>query len=89
MLNEVFNHAHHVSARVLFRKPLAIAHAEDLHALVILEVRKQLRRDKEVLPALCAARHFDKGVMHSAFVARVHTLVDLVDEREGRSRELR
>lgn len=44
-LHEPVNHAHHVSEVPFLRKPFPVVDAENLHALVVLEVRKELWGD--------------------------------------------
>ena len=79
------DHAHQAPRHALLGNPLAVVDAEDLHALVVREVGEELRRDEEVLPAVLAAGDLDEGLVYGALGAAVHTLVDLVDEGEGRT----
>ena len=65
---------------------LARGNAEDAHALVVAEAREQLGGDEEVLRRVLAAGDLDHALVHHALVARVHALVDLVDDAEGRLR---
>lgn len=61
-------------------------YAEDAHALVVAETREQLGGDEEVLRGVLAAGDLDHTLVHHALVARVHALVDLVDDAERRLR---
>lgn len=71
---EGFNHTHHVSIQLFVGQPLAVTHAEHLHALVIFEVREQLWCNQEVLSAVGTASYLHERVMHCPFVLRVHSL---------------
>ena len=72
---EPCDHVVHVATcRRVFRQPLAVVDAEDLHTLVVLEVGQQLGRDEEVLCALRLAGNLHHGVVHHALGALVHTL---------------
>lgn len=65
---------------------LARGDAEDAHALVVAQAGEQLGRDEEVLRRVLAAGDLDHALVHHALVARVHALVDLVDDAERRLR---
>ena len=65
---------------------LAAGDTQDLHALVVPQAGEQLGCDKEVLRRVLVARDLDHALMHHALVARVHALVDLVDDAEWRLR---
>ena len=54
------------------------------HLRIVLEPREQLGRDEEVLARVLAAGDLDHALVDHALVARVHALVDLVDDAEGR-----
>lgn len=77
------DHTHHVAAGVVIREPFAVINAEDLHALVITKVGKQLRGDEEVLPSIRFTGDVHQRVMSSPLIRHVHTLIDLVDKTEG------
>lgn len=62
---------------------LATGDAEYAHALVVIETREELGRDKEVLARMFVARNLDHAPVHHALVSGVHSLVDLVDDAEG------
>ncbi len=70
------DHLHHITAdaHFRFRQPLSVIDAKDLHPFMVVEICKQFGRDEEVLPAVGLAGYGDKGIMHSAFVSRVHSL---------------
>lgn len=40
------------------------------------------------LPSLCIAGHLDELIVNESLVALVHALIDLIDERERRARDL-
>lgn len=63
---------------------LAAGDAQDAHLGVVAQAREQLGRDEEVLARVLAAGNLHHALVHHALVARVHALVDLVDDAEGR-----
>jgi len=66
---------------------LATGNAQHAHSAIVLEAVQQLGGDEEVLRSMFLAGDVnDAGVDH-ALVARVHALVDLVDDAERRARE--
>lgn len=71
------DHVHEVARHAGFGQPLAVVDAEDLHALVVVEVGEQLGRDEEVLAGFGLACHLDEGVVHGTLRATVHTLFKL------------
>ncbi len=75
-----------VEAAALAGDVLARGDAEDAHALVVAQAGEQLGRDEEVLARVLAAGDLDHALVHHALVARVHALVDLVDDAERRLR---
>lgn len=79
----VIDHAHHIAEAAFFRKPFTVVNAEDPHALMIVEVGKKLRRNKEVLRAVLFAGHVDHGVVDVPFGSLIHTLKS---DGESRSR---
>ena len=68
------DHVHEVTGHAVLGKPLAVVYAENLHALVVREVWKQLGRNEEILAAIGFAGDLDEGVVYGAFGAAVHTL---------------
>lgn len=44
-----FNQVHQVAYPCVFRQPFSIVDTKDLHPFVILEIRKKLGSDKEIL----------------------------------------
>lgn len=96
--NISFNQVHQVPHTRLFWKPLAIVHAQDLHSLVVLEVRKQLGCNEEILSCIVFAGDVDHTIVHDAFCTLIHSLqdswpifkevirytylIDLIDKRE-------
>lgn len=60
---------------------------QHLHPAIIPQAREELRRDEEVLARVLAARDLHHALVHHALVARVHALVDLVDDAERCARE--
>lgn len=58
------------------------------HLGVKLEAVEQLGCNEEVLACALAAGDVDHAAVHHAFVARVHALVDLVDNAEGGAGEV-
>ena len=81
-LEVVVDKAHHIAHAGFLSEPLPIVDAENPHALMIVEVGQELRRDKEILSAVGLTCDFDQRVVHCALSALVHALVDLVDEGE-------
>lgn len=73
----VVDHAHHVPTKVSLGDPLSVVDAEDLHALVVVEVRKELGRDEEILSAVGLAGDVDEGVVYCPFRTLVHALQEL------------
>jgi len=84
-LRERFHHVHHVAQIILFGQPFAVVDAKDFHAFMIMEVWEQLGSDEEILGAVGFAGGFNQGVVNSTFGAHIHTLIDLVDQRERRT----
>lgn len=67
---------------------LAARDAMDLHLGMELEVVEEFGRDEEVLAGVLLARNVDHAFVHHALVARVHALVDFVDDAERGPREV-
>lgn len=65
---------------------LAGGDAEDAHAGVVAQAGEELGGDEEVLGGVLAAGDLDHALVDHALVARVHALVDLVDDAERRLR---
>lgn len=61
---------------------LAACNAEDAHLGVIAQTREELRGDEEVLARVFATCDLYHTLVNHAFVAGVHSLVDLVDDAE-------
>jgi hypothetical protein len=59
-----------------------------LHLGMKLEASQEFGCDKEILTCTLLASNVDHALMHHAFIARVHTLVDLVDDTERRLGEI-
>ena len=76
MVQEIGDHPLHVSYTrpSRFREPLSIVDAENFHTLVVLQARKQFRRDEEVLSAFSFAGHLYKLVVHCPLITLIHTL---------------
>ena len=66
-----------------FRHILSRSDTMHLHIRVILQIRQKLGRDEEILWRVFWASDIHHAWMHHTFVARVHSLVDLVDDAEG------
>jgi len=64
------------------RHVLATGNAEHTHALVITQPCQELGRDQEVLRCVLSARDLDHTFVNHTLVARVHTLVDLINDSE-------
>lgn len=64
----------------------ATGDAENAHARVVPQTSEQLGCNEEVLRRVLTARDLDHALVHHALVARVHTLVDLVNHAERRLR---
>lgn len=60
----------------------------DLHLGMELEASQELWCNKEILACAFLARNVYHALMYHAFVARVHTLIDFVDDAEGRLGEI-
>jgi len=73
-LKESIDHRHHVAQSRFLRKPLSVIDAQDLHPLMVLEVRKQFWRDEEILRALRITCHLYHIVMHCPLRTLIHTL---------------
>ena len=59
-----------------------------LHLGMKLQITQKLRRNEEVLARVFLTGDIDHALVHHALVARVHALVDFVDDAEGRAREV-
>ncbi len=66
---------------------LATGNAQHAHPTIIFEAVQQLGRDEEVLRSMFLAGDVDHAGVNHALVARVHALVDLVDDAEGGPRQ--
>lgn len=77
-----------VEIDTLIRHVFAARDAVHFHLGVEFQVVEQLGRHKEVLARALAARNVDHALVHHALVARVHALIDLVDDAEWRARKL-
>lgn len=62
---------------------LSARNAEHPHLGIVAQACKQLGGDEEVLAGVLPAGNLNHALVDHAFVARVHTLVDLVDHAEG------
>lgn len=61
---------------------LAGSDAQDVHSFVVSQAREEFRRDQEVLRCVLAAGDLHHTLVHHALIARVHTLIDFVDDAE-------
>ena len=61
---------------------LSTGNAMDLHVRMIFETIEQLRSDQEVLTCVLGASDVHHARVDEALVARIHPLVDLVDDSE-------
>jgi hypothetical protein len=68
------DHLHHGATDTLCRKPFTVVDAQDLHALVVCEVRKKLRGNEEVLAAFALAGCLDELVVNDTLSALIHAL---------------
>lgn len=59
----------------------------DLHIAMILETIQQLGRDEKVLRGMLCTSDIDHARVNETFVARVHALIDFVDDAEGCARQ--
>lgn len=73
-IGERLNHVHHITQAPFLREPLPVVDAQNLHALVVLQVRKKFGSDEEVLGTVVLACDFDHVVMNHPFSALVHAL---------------
>ena len=64
---------------------LTTCNAEDLHSLVVSKTGQQLGRDEEVLACMLLASNLNHAFVNHSLVARVHALIDLVDDTERSS----
>lgn len=71
-----------VQPAALGRHVLTAGDAENSHALVVPQVRKQFGCDEEVLRCMFSACDFHHALVDHALVPRIHTLIDLVDHAE-------
>jgi hypothetical protein len=62
---------------------LAAGDAENTHLGVVTEAGEEFGCDEEVLAGVLATGNLDHAFVNHALVARVHALVDLVDDAEG------
>ena len=69
---------------MVFRHVFTTHNTKHLHTAIVFETGQQLGRDEEVLTGVLFAGDIDHALVHHALVARVHSLVDFVDEAEGR-----
>lgn len=60
----------------------ATGDAQDAHLGVVPQASQQLGRDEEVLACVLAAGNLDHALVDHAFVARIHALVNFVDDTE-------
>lgn len=60
----------------------------DFHLGVELEASQKLWCDKEILTCAFLARNVDHAFMYHALIPRVHTLIDFVNDTEGRLGEI-
>jgi hypothetical protein len=67
----------------IFGHVYAAGNAQDSHVVVVRQAREKLWRDEKVLACMLFTCNLDHSLVHHAFVARVHTLVDLIDNTEG------
>lgn len=74
-----------IEIRALIRHVLAARNAMDFHLGMELQVIEQLRGNEEILARSFRTGNVDHAFVHHALVARVHTLVDLVDNTEWRA----
>lgn len=72
---------------MISRHVLPTGNAMNLHVLMIRQSRQQLRRDQEVLARVLGAGDLHHAGVDETLVARVHALVNLVDDAEGRTGE--
>lgn len=83
----ISQHRPQIQHAALLRHELATRNTQDLHMSIIPQSRQQLRRDEEILARMLLTRDLDHAFVDHALVARVHALVDFVDDAEGRPRE--
>lgn len=57
------------------------------HPLMIFQAWKELWRNQEVLAGVLTARDVHHALVDHSFVARIHTLIDLVDDSERCARK--
>lgn len=60
----------------------------NLHLGMEFEASQELRSDKEILACTLLAGNVYHAFMHHSFIARIHTLIDLVDNAERRLGEI-
>ena len=61
-----------------FWEPIVVVKAENLHVLMVKEVRKKFRCNQEVLAVVRLTGHLDHGVVHSVFNTLVHSLIQWI-----------
>lgn len=60
----------------------------NLHLGMKLETSQELWGDKEILACTLLAGNVYHALMHHSFIARIHTLIDLVNDTERRLGEI-
>lgn len=73
-----------IKLRPILGHVLPTSNTKHPHLGIIPQIRKQLRRDEEVLASMLATSNLHHALVDHAFVAGVHSLVDFVDDAEGR-----
>ena len=72
-----------IKLSIILRHVLATGNTQDLHPPIVPQASEQLRRDEEILRSVFLASNFHHTLMNHSFVARVHALIDLIDDTEG------
>lgn len=64
---------------------LTTCNTQDFHPLVVSKTGEKLGSDKKVLAGMFFTSDFDHTFVYHTFIARVHSLIDLINNSEWRS----
>jgi hypothetical protein len=79
------NDLRNIHTLIVLRHVLTTCNAQDFHSLVIPKTCKQLWGDEEVLACVLLASNLNHAFVNHPLVARVHALIDLIDNTERSS----
>jgi hypothetical protein len=79
------NDPRNIHALIVLRHVLTTCNAQDFHSLVITKTCEQLWGDEEVLACVLLASNLNHAFVNHPLVARVHALIDLIDNTERSS----